>query len=128
MEAILFDFVAKDLINLVFFLWKLDNPNYHSGEVSSLFKNALVLNKEYNVYQFQFEETGTKNYFELADGEFLLSCGGKDARFNKLENPDEICQKAIENKKIGDFVSFVTIKNLKPEIHMQTKKVYHDLY
>ena len=94
------------------------------GEVETLFKNSLILDKEHNVYRFQFEKTQTPNYFGIPDGEVLLLVNGGDARHGKMTSPTEIYKKATGNKTVDDFVVFTTVSTLNPETHLQKKKVH----
>ena len=93
------------------------------GEVETLFKNSLILDKEHNVYRFQFEKTQTPNYFGIPDGEVLLLVNGDDARHGKMTSPTEIYKKATGNNTVDDFVVFTTVSTLNPETHLQKKKV-----
>ena len=81
-----------------------------------------MLDEEFNVYRFQFEKTQTPNYFDIPDGEVLLSVEGGDTRHGKTL--DEIYEQATNNKKIDEFIAFTTVSTLNPEAHLAKKKVH----
>ena len=72
------------------------------SEIGLLFQ-ALEINQETGVPQFQFKKKNINNYFKIPDETYLLSFEGDDARMAKL-SPQEMYQKAKKIAKLDKFI------------------------
>ena len=89
-----------------------------SGEISQLF-NCLEVNQENGCPQFRFGSQ--RNYFQIPEGTYVMSCAGHDCRSSKVDIT-KMFELVTKNVQLGDYVTFSTVKNLNFQ-HLTSKKV-----